>query len=181
MSNRQQHRRLHLHYNYTIEIDRMLHASIDNTIATRYPMQKILREVAKLLFINVFEAALLHWMLKGSALLKDSNHETYQQVMRELSKYDDFTFEDQEYTRVFLNTLLNGYYVKTFVNGVDDLDELKKGLTMMTPSFISCYENWNKEQSLKSLSLPVINDVFRKCSRTRLNEDLQLNYNAIVD
>lgn len=120
-------------------------------------------------------------MLKSSALLKDSNQETYQQVMRELNKYDDFTFEDPEYTRVFLNTLLNGYYVKTFVNTADDLVELKKGLAMMAPSFISCYDYWNKEQSLKSLSLPVINEIFRKCSRTKLNEDLQLNYNAIVD
>lgn len=53
-------------YNYTYEVDRMLHASIPIGVATRYPMQKILREVAKLLLLNNFEAALLHWMLKDN-------------------------------------------------------------------------------------------------------------------
>jgi hypothetical protein len=51
----------------------------------------------------------------------------------------------------------------------------------MAPSFLVCYDRWTKHQSLKSLSLLTINEIFVGNSQTRLDEQLELNYNSIVD
>lgn len=131
-------------------------------------MQKILREVAKLLMVNLFEAALLHWMLKGCQLLQQHDA-SMEPVLRELARYDEFTFEAHDYSGLFVAVLCNGYYVKTYVNQPDRLKQINADITEMAPSFLTCYDRWNRRQSLKSLSLLSINEIFVEHSRTRLD------------
>jgi len=59
--------------------------------------------------------------------------------------------------------------------------QINADISEMAPSFIACYGKWAKHQSLKSLSLQTVNEIFVKHSRIRLDEQVELNYNAIVD
>lgn len=79
-------------------------------------MHKILREVSKLLRLNLFEATLLHWMLKSADLLPRLEDRSLSAVIAELVAYDEFTFDSNKYNYLFANVLFNAYYVKTFVN-----------------------------------------------------------------
>mgnify|MGYP006967801355 FL=1 len=131
-------------------------------------MQKIHREVAKMIHENLFEAALLHWMLKGCQLLR-KQEVSMEPVLKELARYDEFTFESQDYSGLFVAVLCNGYYVKSNVNHPDCLRQINADIAEMAPSFIGCYDRWSKHQSLKSLSLQTVNEIFVEHSRTRLD------------
>lgn len=90
-------------------------------------------------------------------------------VLKELIRYDEHTFRSEEYSRLFANVLCNAYYVKVSVNGIDRLKHINADIYEMSPSFTTCYERWSRPQSLKTLTLSVINQIFVSNSRTRLD------------
>lgn len=144
-------------------------------------MQRILREVCKLLHFNLFEAALLHWMLRSANLLPKREDKSMTPAIAELVKFDEFTFDCKQYATVFASVLFNAYYVKSFVSSPECMAQHSKEVCKMCPSFPQCFEKWPKHQSLKLLSLPMINEIFAANMRTSTEKDIDLNYNIIVD
>lgn len=101
-------------------------------------------------------------MLKSSQW---KDEKSLSNIITELIKFDEFTFECREYAVLFACVLVNGYYVKMFVNGGGVVRAVEQRLEGMCPGFRVAWDRWQKHQSLKSLSLATVNEIFKGNSR----------------
>lgn len=156
-------------YAYSAETENELLRRLPPPIVLTPYAKRVLRKVAGLLRLNIFECFLLGWILQRSR---------YDFASLGVGLLEIKQFEETSEKEFFLYLLLNAYCVKCYVNGHEQL-QLDADILEIVPNFAGVYQRWRPDYSIKDVPLKELNDSFKGWMGT--GKSVKTDYNHMVN